>query len=102
MGGPRSIDGLIKPEISAPGQQILSAQLGSYSKGIKLNRNFYGSTAYSWIHRSYQQYFSTKTPEEKYIKSLIMGQATVLKTRKGKMESISHMGAGRVDSLKKC
>jgi minor extracellular serine protease Vpr len=35
--GPRSSDALIKPEITAPGSQIISADMGGGNKGVKLS-----------------------------------------------------------------
>jgi subtilisin family serine protease len=35
--GPRSLDGLIKPELTAPGQGIISAKMGGGFEGVKMN-----------------------------------------------------------------
>lgn len=96
--GPRSLDSLIKPEITAPGAQITSAAVGKGDQGVRM-----GGTSMSGPHIAgamalLKQYHPTLSPQE--LKSLIMTSAAVMKDAEGKRYPVSRQGAGRAQLFK--
>jgi subtilisin family serine protease len=92
--GPRSEDGLIKPEIAAPGSNIISADRGSGDQGIQMSGTSMAAPHIAGVMALLKQRFPTLTPFE--LKSVLMGHAKVIADKDKKTYSISRQGAGRV------
>jgi minor extracellular serine protease Vpr len=86
--GPRSGDSRLKPEISAPGQNILSADMGKGDVGVRFSGTSMATPHMAGCAALVKQARPELNPVE--IKSLLMGRSLPLK------EKISHQGAGRV------
>ncbi len=98
--GPRSEDGLLKPEITAPGYQILSAQVASGTAGARLNGTSMSAPHMAGAMALVKQKFPTLSVEE--IKALIMNNAKFLNDKTGAAYTMTLQGAGLVqiyDSL---
>ncbi len=96
--GPRGFDGLIKPEVTAPGVQIISALAGSGSEGVKFNGTSMATPHIAGVGALLMQYRSDLGPLE--IKSTLMNTALVLDDEKGKVYPVSRQGAGLVQAFK--
>lgn len=92
--GPRSVDLLIKPEITGPGSQIISAKMGGGSEGIKLS-----GTSMSGPHLAgVMALMKQKHPElsSRDLKSILMSTSVPVKNDKGEIDSVARQGAGHV------
>lgn len=99
--GPRSEDGLIKPEISAPGTNIISAAMGGGAYGATMSGTSMAGPHVAGVMALLKQKFNTLTPAE--LKSVLMGHAKVITDADKKIYTVSRQGAGRVqigESLK--
>lgn len=96
--GPRSEDGLIKPEIVAPGQQIISAATGKGNGGVALN----GTSMASPHMAGVMALMKEKFPELSVMdyKHMLMATAKIIGNEKGERYSVTAQGAGRVDIMK--
>lgn len=92
--GPRSEDSLIKPEISAPGQNIISANMGQGKETIQLSGTSMSGPHIAGVMALMKQYYPELSVQE--LKSVLMGTAKSLNDKNGKPYSISRVGAGRV------
>jgi minor extracellular serine protease Vpr len=92
--GPRSEDALIKPEISAPGQNVISAAMGKGKAGVKMSGTSMSGPHIAGVMALLKQ--SHKDMTSKELKSLLMGTAKTIKDSKGQAYRVSRMGAGRV------
>lgn len=93
--GPRSEDGLLKPEIAAPGYQIISASMGSGTKGVALNGTSMSAPHMAGVMALVKEKFKTLTNEE--AKAVVMNTAKLMKDEKGQNYSVTLQGAGLVD-----
>lgn len=91
--GPRTDDYGFKPEITAPGQQILSAKVGSGKEGALNNGTSMAAPHIAGGVALLKQIHPTLSPQE--IKSLLMNTSHLLSTN-GQIYSYSSQGAGRV------
>ncbi len=96
--GPRSIDGAIKPEIMAPGEEIVSARLGGGKAGRKMSGTSMASPHMAGVMALLKQKFPTLTPLE--LKAIAMGTAKTVLDKEGKYVPVSRQGAGRVQVMK--
>jgi len=99
--GPRSEDGLLKPEIAAPGFQILSAAMGSGSEGAQLNGTSMAAPHIAGVLALFKNKYPHFSVEE--IKALAMNHAKFLYSAPNEDYTLSLQGAGLVqtyDSLK--
>ncbi|WP_413581659.1 S8 family serine peptidase [Bdellovibrio sp. HCB288] len=99
--GPRSDDGLIKPEITGPGTNIISAARGSGDKGVNMSGTSMSGPHIAGVMGLLKQKFPTLTPLE--LKSVLLGHGKVISDEKKQTYSIARQGAGRVqvaESLK--
>jgi subtilisin family serine protease len=99
--GPRSEDGLIKPEIAAPGSKIISADRGGGAKGVSMSGTSMAGPHITGVMALLKQKYKNLTPHE--LKSVLMGQGKVIADKDKKIYSVSRQGAGRVqiaDSIK--
>lgn len=92
--GPRSEDGLIKPEITAPGSNIISAQMGGGDQAAVLSGTSMATPHIAGTMALLKQKFKDLTPQE--LKSVLMGHGKVVADRNKKTYSVSRQGAGRV------
>lgn len=96
--GPRSIDGALKPEISAPGEKIVSARLGGGSAGMQMSGTSMAGPHMAGVMALLRQKFPAVTANE--LKSIAMGTAKTMVDVDGKRLSLSRQGAGRVQIIK--
>lgn len=93
--GPRSEDYALKPEIAAPGFQIMSAAMGQGAEGVLLNGTSMAAPHIAGVAALLRQRYPSATPEE--IKALMMNNALIMKDPKtGAPYALSKQGAGRV------
>ncbi|MBC87139.1 MAG: serine protease [Bdellovibrionaceae bacterium] len=92
--GPRSIDSLLKPEISAPGSQIVSADVGSGDGPTKMSGTSMAAPHIAGVMALLHQKFPKLGPLD--IKALIMSTATTISDAEDKIYPIARQGAGRV------
>ncbi|UOF02469.1 S8 family serine peptidase [Bdellovibrio reynosensis] len=92
--GPRSEDGMIKPEIAAPGSNIISAAMGGGAKGEAMSGTSMAGPHMAGVMALLKQKFSALTPLE--LKSVAMGHTKLMVDEKKNQYSVSRQGAGRV------
>jgi minor extracellular serine protease Vpr len=95
--GPRSVDGFIKPEVAAPGSNIISAQMGAGDKGIKFSGTSMAAPHIAGVAALLKQKYPTLTVDQ--IKSLIVSTAVSIDNQAAVVYPIAHMGAGRVQTF---
>ncbi len=93
--GPRSIDGLIKPEISAPGNNVISAKMGSGNKVVQFSGTSMAAPHMTGVIALVKQAQSQLTAEE--LKNIVMGTAKTI-GEKDQRYSITLQGSGRVQA----
>lgn len=92
--GPRSIDGLLKPEISAPGANIISAAMGAGNKGIPMSGTSMAGPHIAGVMALLKQAHAELNSLE--LKSILMGHAKSIGDEKQQNYLLSRQGAGRV------
>lgn len=92
--GPRSDDGLIKPEISSPGTNIISAKMGGGDEGVSMSGTSMAGPHIAGVMALLKQKFAGATAYE--LKSLLLGRAKVISDKNKKQYPVSRQGAGRV------
>lgn len=95
--GPRSIDGFIKPEISAPGANVISAKMGGGAKAVQMSGTSMAAPHMAGVMALLKQAHPVLTSSE--LKSLAMGTSTTI-SEKGERYSVSMQGSGRVQAEK--
>lgn len=98
--GPRSSDGGFKPEIAAPGENIISAGRGLGNKAVQMSGTSMAGPHIAGVMALLKQAKPNLSVLE--LKSLLMSHGKVLKTVDGQQDLLSRQGAGRVqiaDSL---
>ncbi len=96
--GPRSIDALLKPEISAPGSQIISAKMGGGAEGTPMSGTSMAAPHMAGVMALMKQTHPTFLPVQ--LKSLVMATSKTMVDREKKMYPIARQGAGRVQVIK--
>jgi subtilisin family serine protease len=96
--GPRSIDALLKPEISAPGALIVSAKMGGGAAGVKMSGTSMAAPHMAGVMALMKQTHPTLTTAE--LKSLVMGTAKTMVDEKSVKYPLARQGAGRVQILR--
>ncbi len=96
--GPRSIDALLKPEISAPGNLIISAKMGGGAAGVQMSGTSMAAPHMAGVMALMKQTHPTLTAAE--LKGLVMGTSKTMVDEKGKMYPVARQGAGRVQIVK--
>ncbi|MGH1468972.1 MAG: S8 family serine peptidase [Bdellovibrionales bacterium] len=94
--GPRAVDAGFKPEITAPGAQIISASVGGGDKGTKMSGTSMAAPHIAGIAALLVQYRRDLSPKE--IKSLIMNTSKSMVDDKGNQYRISRQGAGLIQA----
>ncbi|MBC7741718.1 MAG: S8 family serine peptidase, partial [Bdellovibrionaceae bacterium] len=95
--GPRSIDGFIKPEISAPGSNVISAKMGGGNKAVQMSGTSMAAPHVAGVMALLKQAQPTLTAEE--LKSIAMGTAKTI-GENGQRYSITLQGSGRIQADK--
>lgn len=94
--GPRSVDALIKPEVAAPGSNVISAAMGKGRKGVKFSGTSMASPHVTGIMALMRQYHPELTPLE--MKALLINTAKIIKDTSGQLYPISRTGMGRIQA----
>lgn len=92
--GPRSLDSLIKPEISAPGLNVISAKMGAGFEGTQMSGTSMAGPHIAGVMALLKQSHPTLTSRE--LKSILMGTSVSIFDEKKQIYPISRQGAGRV------
>jgi len=95
--GPRSIDGALKPEIAAPGQNIVSARIGGGDKGTPKSGTSMAAPHVAGVAALIRQARPRATPAE--LRSRIMTSGLAMKAADGSSYAVSMVGAGRVQTF---
>lgn len=95
--GPRSIDGFIKPEIAAPGENIISAAMGEGNKAVQMSGTSMAAPHMAGVVALIKQAHKTLTADE--LKSIVMGTSKTIGENSNRY-SVSLQGAGRVQADK--
>jgi subtilisin family serine protease len=95
--GPRSTDALLKPEITAPGQGVVSAAMGQGDQGVKMSGTSMASPHIAGVIALLKQLHPQLSSQQ--LKSLLLGSAKVLVDEKKKPLPLSRQGAGRVQAV---
>jgi minor extracellular serine protease Vpr len=94
--GPRSNDALIKPEVSAPGSDIISAKVGGGKLGTKMSGTSMAAPHVAGVVALLKQLY--KNAPSSTIKSLVVNTAKSITDKDKKTYPVSQMGAGRVQA----
>jgi subtilisin family serine protease len=94
--GPRGPDSLLKPDISAPGYGINSADAGTGTGGAKFSGTSMSTPHVAGVAALLLELHPDWTPDE--IKAALMNSAVDLATSGGDRYPLSRQGAGRVDA----
>ena len=89
--GPRSVDGFIKPEISAPGENVISAAMGGGNKAVQMSGTSMASPHMAGVVALVRQAQKNVTANE--LKSLVMGTSKTIGVD-GNRYPVSLQGAG--------
>ncbi|WP_374028907.1 S8 family serine peptidase [Bdellovibrio bacteriovorus] len=92
--GPRSEDGMIKPEIAAPGSNIISASVGGGDKGESMSGTSMAGPHIAGVMALLKQKYTDLDPYE--LKSILLGHGKVIADAEQKTYTVSRQGAGRV------
>lgn len=95
--GPRSEDGLLKPEIVGPGYQIISASMASGDKGVALNGTSMSAPHLAGVMALMKQRYPKFSNSQH--KAVLMNTAKLMKSEKGESYSVTRQGAGLVDVM---
>lgn len=92
--GPRSLDALIKPEIVAPGYQIISADVGKGTKGVAMNGTSMSGPHMAGVMTLLKEKFKTLKANE--LKAIAMNTAKLMDDEKDKPYPVARQGSGLV------
>lgn len=95
--GPRSIDGFIKPEISAPGENVISAAMGGGAEAVQMSGTSMAAPHMAGVMALVKQAHKNLTAAE--LKSIVMGTSKTI-GEKGERYAISMQGSGRIQADK--
>jgi subtilisin family serine protease len=95
--GPRSFDSAFKPEISAPGSAVISAAMGSGSKGVKFSGTSMAAPHMAGVVALIKNFRPEFSPED--IKSSVMGTSKIIHNTENKDYPLTLQGAGRVEAF---
>ncbi|MCM2353756.1 MAG: S8 family serine peptidase [Pseudobdellovibrio sp.] len=97
--GPRSIDGFLKPEISAPGSDIISAAMGKGSEVVKLSGTSMAAPHMAGVLALVKQSFKNREIEVSALdlKHVAMGTSKTIGDLAGRYP-VSRQGSGRVQA----
>lgn len=93
--GPRSIDGAIKPEISAPGSNVISAAMGHGAEVVQMSGTSMAAPHVAGVMALLKQAQPALSADE--LKAILMGGSKTIGSTAGRY-SVSQQGAGRVQA----
>ena len=96
--GPRPMDSLLKPEITAPGLSIPSTSVGSGYRGRWVNGTSIAAPHVTGVLALLKQKYPEKSPGE--LKALVMNTAKRLFDPTGKVYPVSMQGTGIIQAIK--
>ncbi|MFN7454572.1 MAG: S8 family serine peptidase [Pseudobdellovibrionaceae bacterium] len=88
---------MIKPEITAPGSQIISADMGGGNKGVKLSGTSMATPHMAGVMALLMQKEKSTNKSIADLKSLLMNTSKPISDADQKIYPIARQGAGRVD-----
>ncbi len=91
--GPRSLDSLIKPEITGPGLNVISAKMGSGEQGVQLSGTSMSGPHIAGVMTLLKQAFPTMTVAQ--LKAKALNNSKILMKENAHVP-VSLQGAGRV------
>lgn len=91
--GPRSMDGLIKPEIAAPGNNVISAKMGGGKQIVQMSGTSMAAPHMAGVMALLKQAWPKLSANE--LKNIAMATSKTI-GEKGERYSVSLQGAGRV------
>lgn len=92
--GPRAMDLLIKPEITAPGKNIISAEMGEGTKALQMSGTSMAAPHVAGVMALMKQKHPSLSSRD--LKSILMSTAVPIVDAEGKVESVARQGAGQV------
>jgi len=95
--GPRSVDGLLKPEIAAPGQNIISAKSGGGAEVVRMSGTSMAAPHMAGVMALLRQYRRDLTGAQ--LKSLALASAKPIKDATSVRYPVTRQGSGRVDAF---
>lgn len=95
--GPRAFDGAFKPEIAAPGANIISAQAGTGKGGVQFSGTSMAAPHMAGVLALLHQKFDKLSANE--LKAVVMGSTKLLHTPDKKRLPLTLQGAGRVQVM---
>lgn len=96
--GPRSMDALLKPEISAPGSLVISAKMGGGAEVVQMSGTSMAAPHMSGVMALLKQAHPTLSSAE--LKSIAMNTAKTMIDEEKTVYPLSRQGAGRIQVLK--
>lgn len=93
--GPRFMDGILKPELAAPGYRIISAQAGAGDAGVALNGTSMASPHVAGVMALLVQRFPGKTPLE--LKDILLNSSQMMYRADDAPFDLPAQGAGLVN-----
>lgn len=96
--GPRSVDSFLKPEISAPGDSVVSAAMGKGEETVGMSGTSMAAPHMAGVMALLVQKFPALNPRE--LKSLVMQTSEMIFDPNKKRYLVTEQGAGRVNVLK--
>ena len=94
--GPRSLDSKIKPEIAAPGQNIVSARVGGGKKAASMSGTSMAAPHIAGVVTLLKQYRPGLSEDR--VKSLLLGTTKVISSAAAEEYSVAYQGTGRVQA----
>jgi minor extracellular serine protease Vpr len=91
--GPRTIDSLIKPEISGPGSNVISAEMGGGNQPVQMSGTSMSGPHLAGVMALMRQAFPTASVQE--LKARVLNNSKILMNGNTYL-SVARQGAGRV------
>jgi len=97
--GPRSIDGFLKPEISAPGSQVISAAMGGGAAVVKMSGTSMAAPHMAGVMALLKQSYTNRKLDvsASELKNIAMGTAKTIGVKEERYP-VTRQGSGRVQA----
>lgn len=96
--GPRMLDSLLKPEITAPGVGIISARAGTGHKSVTWSGTSMAAPHVAGVLGLLRQRYPQMEPWD--LKAMVMNTAKSISDEEGKEYPVSRQGSGRIQAFK--